>query len=364
MTAQEKCRFERGNPCFDRRAVLALADMACRIGAVNASPPALPPPEQAVPIRQERREAMIIRGYRSADDLPGEPFLSSRGAWGALRVERRRLPALRLVRPVETELLIAVHVGVPAILEGRGDHGSHAGLMGDGDVQIAVPGTSCDHLCWGESEKLLIRISAGETRRIMELNGAVDADDLIPQWQVRDPFLTAVAHALSGEIQTGHAGGRAYAESLGMSLVLHLARSYSARPRFPALVKGGLPPKKLQAAIEYLEAHIGEDPGLVEMAAATGLSPYHFARCFKQSTGMTPHRYLVGKRVELVKRLLATSGLPIVDVALAAGFSSQSHMTTVFRKLTGTTPRMFRNAISPASPSAEDMDGEAAGGKA
>jgi len=92
--------------------------------------------------------------------------------------------------------------------------------------------------------------------------------------------------------------------------------------------------------------HGGVDPRacieLAEIAAIAGLSVFHFARQFKHSAGVTPHYYLVSRRVERAKELLAGTDLSLSAIAFAAGFSDQSHLTRHFRQIVGTTPGQFR----------------------
>jgi transcriptional regulator GlxA family with amidase domain len=93
---------------------------------------------------------------------------------------------------------------------------------------------------------------------------------------------------------------------------------------------------------EHVEAHLGESIDLSEMAGVAGLSVFHFAREFRQATGVTPHYYLTRRRVEQAQELLANSDLHLSDIASAVGFFDQSHMARHFRQILGTTPREFR----------------------
>src|SRR5580700_11070756 len=107
-------------------------------------------------------------------------------------------------------------------------------------------------------------------------------------------------------------------------------------------IRGGLPPAVMHRVREYIEAHLGESIELAEIAAIAGLSVFHFARQFKHSAGVTPHYYLVSRRVERAKELLAGTDLSLSAIAFAAGFSDQSHLTRHFRQIVGTTPGQFR----------------------
>src|SRR5262249_61294164 len=99
----------------------------------------------------------------------------------------------------------------------------------------------------------------------------------------------------------------------------------------------GLSRHKLRRALETIHDNLNRDISLAEIAANVGISPYHFARLFKQSTGLAPHQYVLAQRIELAKTLLSEPRLPLAEIAGRLGFSDQSHFTAVFRRLTGTT---------------------------
>jgi AraC-like DNA-binding protein len=116
-------------------------------------------------------------------------------------------------------------------------------------------------------------------------------------------------------------------------------------PEPPPHARGGLPPGAMRRVHEYVEAHVSENIELSMLATIADLSLYHFAREFKRSAGVTPHSYLVHKRVERAKDMLARTDYSLTEIALAAGFSDQSHLARHFRQIVGSTPREFRWAL-------------------
>lgn len=136
----------------------------------------------------------------------------------------------------------------------------------------------------------------------------------------------------------------------------HASAALHARPRLdqlgalrqlepPVQARGGLPPGAARRVREYVEMNLGDSIDLAALATIAGLSVYHFARAFKQSAGVTPHHYLVKRRVERAQEMLARTELPLPEIALSAGFSDQSHLARHFRQLLGVTPGQFRRSL-------------------
>lgn len=102
---------------------------------------------------------------------------------------------------------------------------------------------------------------------------------------------------------------------------------------------GELSERKLRKVIEFVNHHLEEKIAVSDLAALANFSPRRFQDLFKQTTGKTPHQFLVEERVKRAKYLLQTTNLPLVEIAARCGFSSQSHLTSQFRLATGTSPR-------------------------
>jgi AraC-like DNA-binding protein len=112
-----------------------------------------------------------------------------------------------------------------------------------------------------------------------------------------------------------------------------------------------LPLARLRRVTDYIQEHLDEDLRLAQLGSVVYMSPYHFARLFQHSTGLPPHRFVVRTRVDRAIRLLAARELPISRIARLVGFRTPSHFSTVFRRLTGTTPGAYRAALLQTSQS-------------
>ena len=104
----------------------------------------------------------------------------------------------------------------------------------------------------------------------------------------------------------------------------------------------GLTHLQLQQVLDYIQTHIDRDLSLAELAETLNLSPTYFASAFKQAIEVSPHQYVIQQRVERAKLMLSKTDLAIADIALQVGFSSQSHLTQQFKRLTGMTPKQIR----------------------
>ncbi|WP_051955466.1 AraC family transcriptional regulator [Beijerinckia mobilis] len=108
--------------------------------------------------------------------------------------------------------------------------------------------------------------------------------------------------------------------------------------------KSGLVKWRLKRVVTYIDEHLSGAVTLADMAVAAGLSRMHFSAQFRRATGLRPHEYLVRRRIERAQDLLRETREPLVQVALAVGFQTQAHFTTVFRRITGETPYQWRCA--------------------
>ncbi|RCK41374.1 AraC family transcriptional regulator [Thalassospira xiamenensis] len=131
--------------------------------------------------------------------------------------------------------------------------------------------------------------------------------------------------------------------SAGQMLMGHMLRSYSSKRDLEFRVRGGLSPQIRRRVFDFIEANLDQPLSLEQISAEAGLSPYHFARMFRQSVGEAPHKYVLRRRIEAAKRMLRDPALSVADIALATGFSSQAHLTTRFSSFTGLTPAKFRS---------------------
>jgi AraC family transcriptional regulator len=160
-----------------------------------------------------------------------------------------------------------------------------------------------------------------------------------------DPLLGEISRAIASELQAETSAGRLLIEALANSLAARLVQKHISTPAAHALAsfkREGLDRRRLVRVLDYVEANLEGDLTLDGMASIACLSRYHFARAFKRAVGHPPHGYVSVRRLERAKALLIQGDRPLVDLALALGFSSQANFSRAFRQTTGLAPGQYR----------------------
>jgi AraC family transcriptional regulator len=162
--------------------------------------------------------------------------------------------------------------------------------------------------------------------------------------EVFDEQLVTLGTELLREARRGASTGALYVEGLSIAILGFLRERHgTARARPPTAAAPRLSERQRAKLIDFVTAHLGEDLSVSRLAEQAALSPFHFARAFKASFELSPHRYVQQQRIDRATRLLRSAAdRSIADIAFELGFSSQAHFTEVFRRHTGTTPGRLR----------------------
>jgi AraC family transcriptional regulator len=176
-----------------------------------------------------------------------------------------------------------------------------------------------------------------------------------------DSLIREVAGAVDREFPSLDRLTAGFLDALAALLAAHVARNYMAAGPAKAVPTGGLAAHKMRCVRDFIAEHLGETIRVEQLADAVHLSPFHFARIFKQSTGQSPHLYIQLQRIECAKKHLAGTDSPIIDVAADVGFRTQGHFTGVFHRYTGFTPKAFRLNAREASSRPIDPTGDSHG---
>ncbi len=226
-----------------------------------------------------------------------------------------------------------------AILTYRGSRGEAQQIKVSDRHVCIIPAGHAHTAAWTADAQLTsIAVQPAFLRSLALANG-YHGCQIAPQYASVDPFMWHMARSIEQQMQTRRAPERSYLESVAMVIGQHLLSTYCDAP---APAQGGLPRYKIRRAVDYIRAHHQGDIGFKDIAGQLGMSPYHFARMFKHSTGESPHRFIMRCRIESAKKLLVESDKSIADIAFEVGYKTQSYFTTRFALLVGMTPAAFR----------------------
>jgi AraC family transcriptional regulator len=222
------------------------------------------------------------------------------------------------------------------IIDGR----SQQNLVGKNNLFLLPAGAS--HHCNWQRDIEFVFIGIDPQLLVRVGQDVIDPDriELVPHFAtIEDPLLQGILLTLKQEMMTGGLSSQLFVDQLKTTLGMHLLRSYGAhKVQLPAS-NDGLPKYKLNRTIDYIEAHLDQNLELEDLAQQAGVSQFYFSRLFKQSLGITPHQYVIRRRVERARHLIQQGELGLADIALECGFANQGHLNRHFKRLTGVTPK-------------------------
>jgi AraC family transcriptional regulator len=218
----------------------------------------------------------------------------------------------------------------------------HSGHMPRGGMRVNEPGLTTRAIFRGAYDVLHLHVPNTMINEYASSECGERTAPLISDRPTVDPVIERLALALIHAEELDGTFGQSYADGISLAITARLfggnaGGAANQRPRVSGLSKW-----RLKRATEYMAANLGEPICLADIAAATGLSRMHFAAQFRVATGMRPHEYLLQRRIERARELLLASRGPLVEIALDVGFKTQAHFTTVFARLVGETPNVWR----------------------
>jgi AraC-like DNA-binding protein len=163
----------------------------------------------------------------------------------------------------------------------------------------------------------------------------------------KHPILRNLAGCLEADTGPSHDLDRTYTDHIIRAIKIYLAVEFGGLTISPPPRQGGLQPWQLRLARGRLAADIAMGVSLENVARACGLSLNHFSRAFRQSTGVSPHRWILQRRILAAKQMMQTIDQPLAQIAAACGFSDQSHLHRVFTSIMGMTPHKWRTGAEP-----------------
>src|SRR5579884_751893 len=229
---------------------------------------------------------------------------------GGIVLEQCYYPAGEYIFPAESAHIICLYQGLPSHLEQMRNGQIRSGVVPQRGIQIVPAGTESTWRHPNGADKLRLRLSAELIQQVtMDLHQR--HVEILDQFSIQDARIEHISLALLAELAAGGSSGRLYGEGLTTALVAHMISSYSSTPRPLRAITRGLPASLFRRIVSVIEDRLDEDLGLIELASEVGLSQSHFSSLFRKTTGLSPHQYIVQRRVERARTLLISTQLPL-----------------------------------------------------
>jgi AraC family transcriptional regulator len=292
--------------------------------------------------RPERKALEVVHAQAAADVR----LLSPANDWDMVAVSRLRLGKLEFPLPPLHGPVFAVNYGTPYHLEGTLQGRTVSARHAPGHISIPPPDFATRWVCDKAGDIVVVSLSRDVLARSIAEGAARDPGlvEIIPTFVVRDLVLERIAHQLLQEIAYPERGGRLSVETRAIELAARLLGAHSSlgQPldRRPRMIQ----PTKLKRVRDFVETSLAHDVALAELAATAGMTLFHFAKAFRDTTGLAPHQYVTQRRLLRARTLLHDEGLPVGTIAAAVGFTHSS-FTRLFTRHMGMTPTAFRELL-------------------
>jgi AraC family transcriptional regulator len=292
-----------------------------------------------------RRIELIIDGRRRPVCARNRVLLHPGRFWTGYRLEWIRAPAsgvLTRVSMPEHRIVFVVSGTCDVRYRAYSHEGRHR--LRPGVFCFIARGYLFEHLAWTSNhfESIMVDIADfGVDPSPVDAFGRTDA--LFDMYMgIDDARVATLMDLMRGEIEAGCPTGGTYGEGLSLALASRVASLCATIPD-PKRCAPTLAPKQVQHVTDFIRTNLPHGLTIERLAALVNMSPFHFARCFRQTLGMTPHQFVTRERIERARTMIAEGRQTIGDIAMALGFASASHFADVYRRVTGSTPRRTRN---------------------
>lgn len=291
-------------------------------------------------VKPQSLSANLQEPTSSLQIFPRSPVqISDPTKWQGIFLAHHRQPAWEMPENHLAQSILSINIGSACKLERLIDGRLQRERFIPGNIAIYPAGVDYVLRWEKESEFLLLGIEptllAKTAIEVLEK----ETIELVPLLSTLDPLIHSLALALKAELESPQVGGKLYVETIAQTLTVHLLRNYTTnRSAICAPTSPSLPKQKFQQATDYINDYLDRDLSLSDLAALVQMSPFHFARLFKKSSGFAPHQFVIRCRVERAKELLLQGKLGIADIATEVGFTNQSHLTRHFKRIVGVTP--------------------------
>jgi AraC family transcriptional regulator len=269
-----------------------------------------------------------------------QPWLSAstQKTWDHFQICQYTIPAARIPENWLLRHTIIFNVGAPFSFSARSQGKWKKFNVDSGQVmELSSPGLGDELEFNDECHILALSFDTYFVDQFLETENF----SFNQRYKPDDPSLSEILVKLNREIVDGHIAEKLYAESLILSCLVHLISNYASTGKKIFAPRGKLSSKQLTSITEYVHEYVQTNLNLPQLASCVHLSPFHFARLFRQTVGVSPYRYVLQMKIEYAKKLIRQRQVSMSDVAYALSFTDQAHFSNAFKKVTGVCPRQF-----------------------
>jgi AraC family transcriptional regulator len=270
-----------------------------------------------------------------------EVLLTSDGRdWARIEAALIRFPRGVSHAPSAEMHRLGLHMGPPVRASCACDGRRMQRVQKSGDIDIVPAGMDGSWEDDADSHVLQLSLAPVLLREIADELGRKDHEaELLPRFQMRDARIEAIAWAIKADLEADTPSDPLYVDLLAHALAVRLIETMDRRPaRSDKDRTQKFSDRQLRLVTEFIESNLDRKLHLADLTDAVGISGTRLKTLFRNSTGVPVHQYVIRRRVDYATALLSTTEMPPSEVAVAAGFSHQSHMASTMRRLTGQTP--------------------------
>lgn len=272
--------------------------------------------------------------------IPQVLFSSAERGWKAIDADLIHILPGRAEAPGGEKHILGMHFGPPVNADCSVGDIRMRGVQKPGDIGIVPAGMDGSWEDDADCQILRLSLRPSLLEEVAEQMGRSSAKvELIPRFGLRDARIEAIGWAIKADLEAETPSDPLYIDLLANALAVRLVEiafdrtSSSASSSAPRMST-----RQLRILIEFIETNLDKKLHLEDLASVAGVGATRLKTLFRNSTGMPVHRYVIGRRIEYARAMLSTTKMPASQVALAAGFTHQSHMASTMRRLLGHAP--------------------------
>ncbi len=276
--------------------------------------------------------------------LPQPPILSSvKAGWDNLFLEYHYQPSGEHseIVPSGHGIVVFTNVEKENYVERIVDEKHYQYSVKTGDILLIPANVGVTGNWQGYTEFIMLGFDPNFFRQTVDESEGKQSIELIPQIDISDLLILQMGLALKKILENYNNSSHLYLDTMTNALAVHLMQHYGIKKPLEKQYSSGLSRKQLKEITDYINANLNQDLRLSELASLVRISDHYFITLFKESTGLTPHKYVINQRITRAKELLSQEKMTIAEIAHTVGFANQSHLNFHFKRIVGITPKKF-----------------------